>query len=169
MEAGDPSTIFYNPAGLTQLRGIQFALVASGIDLKSTFSDRGSQAAFGQQLGSEGRDAGGFNFVPSAYASARLGDKWAAGIGINAPFGLSLDYQRDWIGRFQALTSEIETRNFNPTLAYEFNPSLSVGIGLSYQRLKSKLTNAVNLSGVIARGGSKASCGASCRQHWRRA
>ena len=150
--AEDPSTIFYNPAGLTQLRGFQVALVASGIDLGSRFSNSGSQAAFGQQLGSEGDDAGGFNFVPSAYASARLSDRWVAGIGIGAPFGLSLDYQRDWIGRFQALTSEIETRNFNPALAYEVHRGVSVGIGLNYQRLKSKLTNSVNLSGVIAQG-----------------
>ena len=85
--ADDATTNYFNPAGLVRLEGPQAAFVASGVGIQSRFSDRASQAAFGQPLGGQGGDAGGWNFVPSAYATLPVGEDLAVGIGINAPFG----------------------------------------------------------------------------------
>ena len=150
--ADDATTLFYNPAGLTQLESAEVTLVASGIYIESSFENAGSQPALGQQLGVEGGNAGGWNAIPSAYLALPLSETFAAGLAFNVPFGLSLDYERGWMGRFQALRSEIETFNFNPSIAWQPSESFSVGIGLNHQRAQAELTNAVNYSAVVAQG-----------------
>ncbi len=74
------------------------------------------------------------------------------GLGINAPFGLKTDYDPTWVGRFQAITSKIQTVNVNPSLSYQMNDSVSLGIGLNYQHITGDLTSAVNYSGAASCG-----------------
>ena len=104
--ADDAATLYFNPAGLARLERAEAIVVASGIGITSEFRNGGSQPALLQPLGG---DAGGWNFVPSAYLAAPLSETLALGVGVNAPFGLVTDYERDWMGRFQALKSEIKT------------------------------------------------------------
>jgi long-chain fatty acid transport protein len=150
--ADDASTIFYNPAGLASLKESQFLVVASGISISSEFNDNGSQPALGQSLGGEGGDAGDWNGVPAVYFALPINDSFAFGMGVNAPFGLKLEYQDGWMGRFQALKSDIKTYNFNPSLSWRASQQLSFGIGANYQRIQAELTNAVNYTAVVAQG-----------------
>jgi long-chain fatty acid transport protein len=151
--ADDATTLFFNPAGMMKLEGNQLAAgLASGIEITSEFSNAGSTAAFGQPLGATGGDAGGWNFVPGAYLTTPLTDDLTIGLGINAPFGLKLVYEAGWVGRFQALHSEIQTINVNPSIAWQVNDRFSIGAGISYQHLQAELTNAVNYSAVVAQG-----------------
>lgn len=150
--ADDASTIFYNPAGLSKLTDTQFLVVASGVLIKSEFNNQNSQNALGQPLGGEGGDAGDWNAVPAAYFALPINDQFAFGFGINAPFGLKLEYENGWMGRFQALNNEIQTYNFNPSLSWRVNKQLSFGIGADYQRIQAELTNAVNYTAVVAQG-----------------
>lgn len=123
--ADDATTIFYNPAGLSLLTRSEAVVVASGIDVGSTFSNRDSQAALGQPPGVSGGDAGGWNVVPAAFFAMPINDQLAVGVGVNAPFGLKLEYGNGWIGRFQALTSEIKTYNVNPALSWRMNRTVT--------------------------------------------
>lgn len=148
----DASVMFYNPAGLAKLEQMQFVVVGSGIAISSEFKNRNSQAAFGQALGTNGGDAGDWNAVPSAYFAMPINDDLAFGFGFNVPFGLKLEYADDWIGRFQAINSEIQTYNFNPAIAWEINDVVTIGIGANYQRIQAELTNSVNYTAVIAQG-----------------
>jgi long-chain fatty acid transport protein len=150
--ADDAATLYFNPAGLARLERAEAIVVASGIGITSEFRNGGSQPALLQPLGGDGGDAGGWNFVPSAYLAAPLSETLALGVGVNAPFGLVTDYERDWMGRFQALKSEIKTINVNPTIAWRISDAFALGVGVSYQRLEAELTNAVNYSAVIAQG-----------------
>ena len=150
--ADDATTNYYNPAGLVELHSPEAIVVATGIGIQSRFHDRLSQPAFGQPLGGEGGDAGAWSFVPSAYIAAPITENFAVGFAVNAPFGLKLEYEPGWLGRFQALYSEIQTINFNPSIAWRVNDRLSVGAGVNYQRLQAELTNAVNYSAVVAQG-----------------
>lgn len=150
--ADDATTLYFNPAGMTKLNEAQAIVLASGIEITSELKDTGSQPAFGQPLGGAGGDAGDWNFAPGAYFSAPISERFALGVGVNAPFGLKLAYDEDWVGRFQSLKSEIRTMNVNPSFAYRVNDRFSFGAGVSYQRLDAELTNAVNYSAVIAQG-----------------
>ncbi len=149
--AEDASTIFFNPAGMSQLGGMQVTLGAHLIDLRAKFSDSGSTippaaAGSGSQPGGNGGDAGGLSVVPNAYFVMPIGEQLHFGVGINVPFGLVTEYDDNWIGRFQGIKSEISTINVNPSLSFKVNDALSVGAGLNYQRLDAELTNAVVLA-----------------------
>jgi long-chain fatty acid transport protein len=151
--AGDDATsMFFNPAGMGRLEQAQLIALTSGIQISSQFRNSGSTAAFGQPLGGSGGDAGDWNLVPGAYLAVPVGERFNVGLGVNAPFGLKLEYDDGWVGRFQALRSEIETLNVNPSVAMRVNDRLLLGAGVSYQRLQAELTNAVNYSAAVAQG-----------------
>ena len=145
--AEDATTIFFNPAGMSRLKGKQVTVAGSLIQPSAKFSDTGSQAATAQAtLGGNGGDAGGLAFVPNTYMVMEVEPALRFGLGINAPFGLKTDYDPTWVGRFQAITSKIQTVNLNPSLAYQMNDSVSLGLGLNYQRISGDLSSAVNYS-----------------------
>lgn len=136
--ADNASTIFFNPAGMTQLQGVQLSLGVAGVGPSYKFDNDGTTGA----TGGNGGDAGGWAAVPNAYASWRLTRDLSAGIGISAPFGLATKYDSDWIGRAQSVKSEIRTINVNPSLAYRVNDKVSLGFGVNYQTIDAELTNA---------------------------
>ena len=55
------------------------------------------------------------------------------GLALTAPFGLQTQYDSDWIGRYQAIRSDIATININPNVAYRVSDWLSVGGGPAIQ------------------------------------
>jgi len=142
--AEDASTIFFNPAGLTQLPGRQIVLGVSAIKPSAEFANQGSIAGGGKPLGSEGGDAGLWGVVPNLYVSWAATDRLWLGIGVNAPFGLRTGYDSDWIGRYQAIDSTLTTLNINPSIAFKINDVVSIGAGLNYQTVDATLTRAVN-------------------------
>jgi long-chain fatty acid transport protein len=153
--AEDASTLFFNPAGLTRLKGQQAVLGLHYIKPKTEFSDSGSSlspaltgGAFVALSGSDGGDGGEDAFVPNAYYAANLDNGWAFGIGVNAPFGLATEYADGWQGRYHALRSEVQTVNINPSLAYKVNDHLSLGAGFNAQKLTAELSNAIDFGTI---------------------
>jgi long-chain fatty acid transport protein len=154
--AEDASTIFFNAAGLSLLpKGTNLALGGDYIDLSTKFSNSGSIPATGRPLGTDGGNAGRSALIPSIYFAMDVAPKVKIGVGVNAPFGLKTEYDANWIGRFQAIKSSVETLNVNPTVAYQVNDKLSLGAGLNYQTIKAELTKAVSLG--VAEGTAKVS------------
>jgi long-chain fatty acid transport protein len=150
--AEDVSTIFYNPAGLVRLQTTQAVVSANVICPSAKLNNNGSQPAALQPLGGTGGDAGGCAAVPNMYLGVPFTPKWSFGLGVNAPFGLETEYDSDWLGRFQAVKSKIETININPVLSWEPTPHLTVGGGVSWQRVKATLTSRVNYAAAFAQG-----------------
>src|SRR5439155_20595007 len=90
--------------------------------------------------------------VPNIYLGIPFTDKWSFGLGVNVPFGLKTEYDSDWLGRFQAVKSKLDTVNINPVLSWEPTKNLTVGGGVSWQRVKATLTSKVNYAGLFAQG-----------------
>lgn len=143
--AEDASIIFFNPAGMTYIEGTQAAGALHLIKPSAEFNNQGSAAGTGRPLGSDGDDAGDLAFVPNFYFMTPLTETVKFGIGVNAPFGLKTEYDKDWIGRFQGIKSDLKTININPSLAFKVNEQLSVGVGLSAMWAQAELSSAVNL------------------------
>lgn len=146
--AENASTIFYNPAGMTQLNGFQFSGGVVGVNPNFKFKNDGSSGtgvgAAITGLSTAGDAGGGFSAIPNAYFSAQLAKDWYVGLGISAPFGLATDYKdNNWMGKYQAIKSEIKTVNVNPSLAYRVNDKISLGLGLNYQKVNAEMTNIV--------------------------
>lgn len=137
--AEDASTVYFNPAGMTLLPDSQVVLVGHLIKPTMEFSGTVTPAIGGGQ----GGDAGDLAFAPNAYFAYRLTPDLHLGLGLNSPFGLKTEYDPDWIGRTQAIKSEVMTVNLNPSIAYKVNEALSLGAGMSLQRIDATLTNQV--------------------------
>jgi len=143
--AEDASTIYFNPAGMTELGPAQAIFGLHLVQPSTRFSDRGSAGPGGAPLGSEtGGDAGSLAFVPNVYYTHDLSAELKFGFGINAPFGLSTEYSENWMGRYHAIESHMQSVNINPSLAYEISERLSLGAGLNLQYLSVELTNAID-------------------------
>lgn len=155
--ATDGSTIYFNPAGMSFLKdrnGATFG--AHVIDPNAKFKDEGSTIATalgGVSLNvnnENGGDAGPVAGVPNFYYTRAINDKWTAGVGVNAPFGLTTDYDDGWTGRYYALRSELKTANINPSVAYKASNTLSLGFGFSAQYIDASLSNAVDFGSICA-------------------
>lgn len=106
--ADDASTVYYNPAGLSRMKGRQFALTGSAIRPSIRFNNQGSTTASGAPLhGGNGGDAGSWAAIPGLYYATDLVPNLRFGIGLQSAFGLKTEYQNGWAGRYQALNSEL--------------------------------------------------------------
>lgn len=158
--ADSAATVWYNPAGMTQLEGFTATAGAHLLFINSRQFDRGSTRTvpgLPTPIPTGGTDGGNpFNpvvLVPTLYGTLALTDRLTAGIGINAPFGLRVDYDEGWFGRYDSLRSEVVTYNVQPSLAWRISEALSVGGGISIQYIEAELTNALpNLSPLVADG-----------------
>ncbi|MFN2309710.1 MAG: OmpP1/FadL family transporter [Gammaproteobacteria bacterium] len=156
--AEDASTVFYNPAGLMYLSGGQLVVAGHLIRPSIRFSGSASDPLGGPIAGGDGGDAGDLALVPNLYYSRELANGFRFGLGINAPFGLKTEYAADWVGRYQAIESEVKTVNINPAIAYNAGPNLSVGVGLNVQYIEATLTQAVDQRLACLNAGGGGAC-----------
>ena len=145
----DVSAMWWNPAALSQFPQMQGAAALHIITPSIKFKNNASLPATSQPLGGDGGDAGGNNFVPNMYLAVPINSQWTFGLGVNAPFGLTTEYDDGWLGRFQGIKSEIKTINVNPAVAWKATPQLTLGVGVNYCYLDATLTNNVNYSGAL--------------------
>jgi len=153
--AENVSYMFFNPAGLTRHEGYHLDLDASFVAPKATFKNGAGSTVLGSSIGGRKNqgDVAENALVPSIYAMFPIGNAWRAGIGVNAPFGQTTDYDADWVGRYHALRSELSTININPALAFRVNSFLSIGAGAQIQYIEAELTNAIDFGTIGAAAG----------------
>jgi len=141
--ASDPSILMTNPAGISQLAGTQINFNAQLILGDVSFS-RDNANTFG---GNEGGNA--LKYLPgsSFFISHQLDERSSIGFGMYGNFGLAVDYDDDWAGRYFTQESAILGVSFQPTYAYKITDDLSVGLGprfmLGYFRTEVAVNNNV--------------------------
>lgn len=147
----DATSAFWNPssafeiglaAGKTTIdSGMNFVIPSFSFTGSSYYTD-----ASGNPLapisGSNGGNAGEMAYVPNFNLVHMLADDLAITLSITSPYGLETDYDSDWVGRYQALNSDLTTVDINPSLAYKVNDWLSISGGVSLQYMHAELTQA---------------------------
>ncbi len=130
-QADDPSAVWYNPAGITQLEGTR---ISGGII--SVYPELTHENADGTTDVSKRT-----MFLPiHLYATHKLNDNIFFGFGINNPFGLATDWdQNSSSTRYVATFSSIVSTEFNPNIAYKFNNNLSAAFGIAYLHIRATL------------------------------
>ncbi len=140
----DASTLFYNVAGMTHLDGTHINLGAHAIIADAEMTDTGS-TLFGAAIG--GNDGGNpFDpaFVPNLYITHQVTNDFWLGLGVSAPFGLELEFDQNFFGRYDSIHNALTTVNIQPSMAYRLNDWLSIGAGIDYQYIDATLTNSAN-------------------------
>lgn len=122
--ADNPSAIFYNPAGLTQLERNELSAGAYAIRFSSEHT-----APNGERT--DMRDA--FTPVPHFYYAHNMPNApFAFGVGVYVPFGLVTDWPDDGPFSQLATRSELTYTRVNPVASYQITPRLSVGGGPTF-------------------------------------
>jgi long-chain fatty acid transport protein len=143
--AEDASTVYFNPAGMTRLKGTQVTAAVHTIMPSTKFKEESATNAFGIDLtGGDGGEGGVVGFAPNFYFSETFDTGWSFGLGINAPFGLATEYDKNWVGRYHAVESDMMTININPAAAYKINNNLSVGVGINAQYIDATLSSMID-------------------------
>lgn len=152
----DASAVVFNPAALSRLQGTQFMGGGHLLIPSTKYKDKGS-TIYGVPLKSlsntNGGDAGKNAFIPNFFASHQVSDKFFVGFGVFAPFGLGIDYNKTWQGRYHGTKNDMATLNINPSIAYKVHDKLTFGVGLSAQYVKATLENAIDFGGIAASKG----------------
>jgi len=76
------------------------------------------------------------------------------GLALTSPWGLGVQYEDDWFGRYDSIETRLTTVNLSPSLAFRITDWLSIGGGLNAEYADAKLTNA--LPNTLAPGGPSA-------------
>ena len=134
--ADNASAVWYNPAAITDLEGTNVSLgtvmVMPSMEHKNevgaTTTDKIKSTT---------------HIPPHFYATRKLNDKVSLGLGVNAPFGLSTEWEKTSNTRFVATKSEITAVNANLNGAYQLNDKLSFAAGLSYVSVDATLNSMV--------------------------
>lgn len=156
----DASTVFFNPAAMTRISGTQAVVGIHGILPDANFSNQGSFTVGGPLTGGNGGDFAKSVGVPNFFLVTDISPNIKYGFGVSVPFGLTTTYDGDWVGRYQALKSEVKTVNLNPSLAYKVNERISVGAGFNAQYINAELSNALDFSTICLGQLGAAVCGA---------
>lgn len=150
--ADNPSAVFYNAAGLTQVEGTQIQGNVFAISLGYEYDG---------DSGSEDMDDE-YQPVPSVFISHKFEDApFAVGFGAYAPFALGTDWGSD--AGFATPTSpspfdpalavpyeaNLQYIKYHATIAWQISETLSVGAGLSFDDTSVDIkTNGLEFDGV---------------------
>ena len=119
--ADNPSAIYYNPAGITQLKERS---LRAGVYLVS------GNTEYRPDTGTTTATNGDFQAVPQLYYVHPMSDtSLSFGIGIYSPYGLAIDWDGDSTFRTIAQEGEIRYVSLNPVIACKLNENLAVGLG----------------------------------------
>jgi long-chain fatty acid transport protein len=144
VSSDEPSIIANNPAGMTGLSGNQFSGNLSIVIPSAVFS--GSAFTITRQPigGGNGGDAGSAQPVPAFFGIYDVSPDVKFGLAVTVPFGLKSQYDSSWVGRYQAIKSDLDIVDVNPNIAYRVTDWLSIGGGPAIQHASAELTNAIN-------------------------
>lgn len=143
--ADDPSALFYNPAGITQLEGVQ---VMGG----ATFIMPSTKVTTTTAAGSVTTETEDNTWIPPhLYATWGMNERVWLGFGMYSRFGLGTEFDENWPGRYNSYKAVIQSLSFNPNLALKVNDQVSVAAGVSAMwidlDLRRKLPNPLVVGG----------------------
>lgn len=120
--ANDPSAIYFNPAGITQLKGTQFYLGSTLIAPLGSYTVPGTTKLEYEQKSHV--------FTPiNLYVTQQITDKLHVGLGVNNPFGLGTTWPSNWVGKYLAVDTQLKSFFVTPVVAYQLLDNLSLSVG----------------------------------------
>lgn len=143
------SAIFFNPAGIVTGSGawnLTFGAVM--------IPPRGSFVPDG---GGTTTDLVKNNIpVPDIYLTRQLGSRFAVGVGMFVPYGLTTEWPVDSPGRFLSYKATLSSIYIQPTVAFKVNSRLQLGAGIDFIRSSVELHQRLDLSSQLVPGGGGA-------------
>ena len=138
--AEDAVTAFANPAGMTLLEHSSLVVGLTALYVNAEFEPGPGN----NESGGNGGNAGGFSPAGGVYYVNRHSERTQFGLTFNSWFGLGLDYDDDWVGRYFAQEADIFTIALTGTVSRRLSDRVSIGGGLSVVQGELTVKSAVN-------------------------
>ena len=138
--ANDPSAVYFNPAGITQLDGTQFYAGATMIMPTSSFTGPSSTPYSNTKWDMEKQTFFPINF----YVTQQITDRLSVGLGVNNQFGLGTKWDPNWVGSHLAVETSVKTFFFTPVVAFKVMPNFSVSVGATIATGSVKISSKIN-------------------------
>ena len=122
---GDPSSVAFNPACITDVPGRQIQIGATAIAPTATMNVKSGS--------SDDMDfADSVWALPTMYYTQQLSDNYWFGLGMFSRAGLGTEYEDadSWVGRYNCSRAAIKSLSINPNLAMRFSDAFSLAVGV---------------------------------------
>lgn len=158
-EAEDASTAFYNPAGLSRIKQSELVVNVSilttdtDVNVTGTSLDQMTSLSSYTTVPLEGNGTPSVSnafALPSIYLALPQYDQLAFGLSINAPFASGTEFNRDVVGRYFGIESEIAGINVGFMASLKLSDQLSLGGGINMQRVSANIEQAINVAGYCS-------------------
>ncbi len=124
----DLSALYYNPAGIDYVENFEVMIGLTPILPSHDFTPFSTDRSFVDPAESKSN----IYLPPQIYAAWRASQSVVLGLAVNTPYGLGTEWDETWNGRYTSTFAEIQSININPTVAYQVNEKVSLGVGASY-------------------------------------
>ena len=132
-----PSVLYNNAAAMTGLEGSQVEVGATFIRPSQTVETTTAAGTHNNYAKSK------WWVPPSAYATYQINDKVWAGFGAFSRFGLGIDYEDNWVGRYNIQEATIKSLEANPSIAVKVLDNLSLAVGVRAQWFEFEMYKAI--------------------------
>ena len=125
--ADNPSAIYYNPAGITQLAGNQLRTGIYGINYNPSYRPPSTKPNHGKSYNSSDNYAAIPQFF---YTYTPTNTSVSFGLGVYAPYGGKMSWPQDTGFRAVATSGSLQYLTINPVLAVKMSDEFSIGAGI---------------------------------------
>jgi long-chain fatty acid transport protein len=139
-DPASPSVLYNNAAAMTELDGTQ-------VEAGATFIRPGQTVTTVTPVGEISNKAESKWWIPPhAYATHKINNKLWAGVGIFSRYGLGIDYDDSWAGRYNVQDATIKSLDINPSVAFKATDRLSLAAGVRAESFDFELYKAIPAS-----------------------
>ncbi len=119
-EANTPAAVYYNPAGLSQIKTTQISTGGAIIM---------PQVNYENAAGAEIQMRRNTFMIPHTYAAVPISENLTFGLGATSTFGLGTEWAQDSPLRYVATETVLEAKNYMITATYKISDQLSFAVG----------------------------------------
>ncbi|MDB4884095.1 MAG: long-chain fatty acid transport protein [Gemmatimonadetes bacterium] len=117
----DPSTVYWNPGALPRARGLSVLAGAAVIKIDGDFTSDTTFRRYDADVPTA--------VVPHLFVNYRPAERFAVGLGVYVPYGLTSQWKDDFPGRFAAQKASLQTIYVQPNIAFQITDGWSIGAG----------------------------------------
>ena len=144
--ADSPAAVYYNPAGMTQLKESQIAIGTALLQPKAHAEpDGGTKTKMQQQS----------FFVPNLFSVTKLSEKIALGVGVTSIWGLGTEWAQDSFAHYVSTRTQLENKDYLVSMAYKLNEQFSFGAGVVIDDSKIERQKKIAQFGIASDGNFK--------------
>ena len=121
------STVFFNPGGVSLLEKNSFSVGTSLVFANTLYQEPSPGIYQTNTLPNLGTPV-------YLYANFKLKEdsKLAFGLSVNTPFGSTIEYEDDWLGKAVMQKMSLKAFFIQPTISYKVNDKIGIGAGFVY-------------------------------------